>query len=416
MTRSGVIACLLCVCAAAAAFARPGTVTTRDGHTYEGDIDDRNADFVIVNVKGIETRIDRSRIASVESSEGFDKEFKEKLAKLGPKDAVGRIALAREAFDERKYILARDALEQTLTIDPNNADAVALLETVRGQIRLEAGKQHPPDENARAGAEAGAGATGPATQPAEPRLLKKSDVNTIRQWELRQADTGVRLRFDRDVRKRYAMMKGIPLTDFMALNATQQAWEILEHGPVEMRQDVIVLSDPPAIFQYRRMVQPYVLQNCATAACHGKPGAPGFSLVNPADSELATYTNFFILQQYTKKVPDSGGPFARGELKLIDRVRPEDSLLLQYSLPTQISQYRHSPVQGFRPPLRGTDDPRYRQLYEWTHDWLKSVEPNYGIDFKQPSSTQPTSTPATGPAASAPGSAPARVRGGAAAP
>ena len=61
MTRSGVLGCLFCAILAAAvssiALARPGTVKTTDGHSYDGEIDDRNADFVIVTVRGIETRV-----------------------------------------------------------------------------------------------------------------------------------------------------------------------------------------------------------------------------------------------------------------------------------------------------------------------------------------------------------------------
>src|SRR4051812_40011441 len=117
MTRPGVIASLFCAFLGAAvvvsaervAQARPGVVKTTDGQSYEGEIDDKNADFVIVNVKGIETRIARDRITSIDASEGFDKEFRDKLNKLDAKDAAGRIALAREAFDARKYTLARDA-------------------------------------------------------------------------------------------------------------------------------------------------------------------------------------------------------------------------------------------------------------------------------------------------------------------
>jgi len=230
------------------------------------------------------------------------------------------------------------------------------------------------------------------------RLLKKNDINVIRQTELRQTDTSLRFRFERDVRKRYAMLKGIQLSEFSALNGLQQAWEILEHGPAEMRQDIIITNDPPAILQFRRTVQPFVLQNCATMGCHGKSGAPAFSLINPADADPAVYTNFYILQQYTKEIKDAGNPFGRGHLKLIDRLRPEDSLLLQYSLPTQVAQYRHPPTTGFRPALRGWDDTRYRQLYEWIHDSLKPMEPNYsGIDFKLPS-TQPATTPTAAPA------------------
>src|SRR5439155_21709207 len=110
--------------------------------------------------------------------------------------------------------------------------------------------------------------------------------------------------------------------------------------------------------------------------------------------------------------------FGHGELKLIDRQRPAQSLLLQYAMPGSMAESDHPEVANFRPPLRGVNDARYRQLLEWIGQTLQPVEPDYGFEFKTPAtqpSMQPASKPTTRPA-SAPMTKPAMPAGKAPAP
>ena len=120
MTRSrrGVMPCVLLtavLCLSPAALhARPGVVTTTDGQRFEGEVesDAQDASVVIVKVRGIPMRIEKSRVASTEYTESFEKQFAERMAKLAPNDVNGRLALAREALNERQYVLARDAADR----------------------------------------------------------------------------------------------------------------------------------------------------------------------------------------------------------------------------------------------------------------------------------------------------------------
>jgi thioredoxin-like negative regulator of GroEL len=120
------------------AFAKPGVVKTRDGKTYDGEVNDSDPDTVVVTVRGIPTRIARNRIASIDyGGADYQKQFAEKMAKLGPNDVEGRLALAKDAFNQKQYPLARQAAESARMIDPNNADAVSMLDTIQSQMRLE---------------------------------------------------------------------------------------------------------------------------------------------------------------------------------------------------------------------------------------------------------------------------------------
>src|SRR5438105_4354027 len=141
MARGGVLVWLfLTLISATVALARPGIVRTRDGQTYDGEVDDKDPDNILVTVRGIQTSIPRVRIASIDYANNYQKEFADRLAKLGPADVAGRLALARDAFNQKQYGLARQAAESARMIDPNNADAVSMLETIQSQMRLEHAK------------------------------------------------------------------------------------------------------------------------------------------------------------------------------------------------------------------------------------------------------------------------------------
>jgi hypothetical protein len=174
-----------------------------------------------------------------------------------------------------------------------------------------------------------------------------------------------------------------------------------------MKKDVQVLSDPPALFQYRRQVQPFLIANCATSGCHGGPNAQKFMLITPAESDAASYTNFYILQHYTKPLRASSNTiFGHGDLRMVDRQQPERSMLLQYALPGAIAEYDHPEVANYKPAVRGVNDPRYRQILDWIGKSLRPEDPQYGIDFPVPgmagSTTQPASSaPTTQPALAA---------------
>jgi hypothetical protein len=177
----------------------------------------------------------------------------------------------------------------------------------------------------------------------------------------------------------------------------EQALEIIQNGTPDMRDDVKIMQDPAAMAEFRRSVEPLVLKNCATSNFHGGPApAGGFILYNIADADPAShYTNFFILQSYTKMTKQKSGVFEPGEVKMINRTQPSASLLAQYSLPQSVSEYDHPEVANYKGIVRNQDDPRYRQIVDWLGTTLKAVEPQYTIKLKMPA-TQPA--PATAPA------------------
>ena len=412
MKRCGVMVLLLCGLSAATVFAKPGVVKTNNGQTFSGEIDESNPETITVTTASkIPTAVPRSNIASIEYAEDFEKKFRDRLGKLPPQEIPGRLKLAREAYDSRQYVLAREAAEEARRIDPNNADAAELSNLIQSQIRLERQRelqqQQQQQQGGAAGGPAGPGGAGPGaggggevttTQPMAERLLKADQINAIRQAELRPEDAGVRVRFERDVKKRFMDYRSLTPQEFNLMSVNELVQRIIREGTPEMRRDVIIQNDPPAMLEFRRNVQPFVLNNCATSGCHGTVLPAKFSLITPGDSDAAMYTNFYTLQTFAKKLATSGdNVFGRGELHLIDRQGPAQSLLLQYGLPGAIAEFDHPEVPGYRPPYRGVADPRYQQVLRWIGESLIPVPQEYGFTHGAAAATKPAA--ATAPAA-----------------
>ena len=404
---------VLCGCAvllllATLLHAKPGVVKTTDGQVYEGDVTEEGT-TVTVKSRKVPIVIQRANIESIEYLGTLDEQFNQRIARLDAKDVNGRVTVARWAFDQGRYDLARQALETALTLEPNNRDANAMMDSVRLQIRLERAKQ--------AATRKAELATSPTTGPAvastqapattvtiDPRnLLSADDINAVRQVELKTSDTHVRINFSKDVKKRFTQQENMRLQDFNALPQFEQLAQILKHGTPEMKRDVRILSDPSSILEYRRNVQTLLLQGCATTGCHGAAGAGGLMLYSPAESEAITYTNFYIIQTWSRPAARQQGPFGAGERRLIDRLEPRNSLLLQFALPPNIADDDHPPVNGQRATFRNRDDNGYRRVESWIADALLPIKPDYGITFTPPQraggARDTTTAPATQPAA-----------------
>jgi hypothetical protein len=387
------LASLVVVLFAAVALAAPGVVRTKTGQSFVGEIRERD-DAVTVTVRGIDTILPRDQVESIEYGT-FEELFEKRLAALAPDDVAGRIALGRQAFDEREYLLAARVLELAMEIDPNSAQASELLTLVRNQLRLQR--------------DAG---TAPATRPVGPgvaprierELLTPDQVNLIRLHELKDNET-VPIRIDPEVKRQMADRLSVPVTEFNRGTPTQQALKILREGDPSMLAGVRVQRDPESLLAFRQRIQPMVLQGCATSGCHGGAQAGDFVLFSPAGDDESTYTNFFILQSYrrTTSTPGGGGGMFGGdvETRMLDRAAGERSLLIQYGLPAALAEVDHPTVRGYNGIFVNRNDPKYRTILDWmsgepgTRGALKPQDPEYGIDYRPPTSTQPASQPAT---------------------
>lgn len=380
-----VMAAIPCVAVGA-----PGVVVTHSGARYEGEVTER-LDDVIITIRGVQTIVNRGDVASITLTESFERQFRERAARLEPNDVESRIALARWAMEKEQYGAAREMLDAALDIDPNNGEANELATIVRGQLRLRAARPAAPAGDAGAGrrdAPATRGTDAATDQPPAPlkKLLSPDEVQALRRAEWRPGDV-VRVRVDTRVARQFAQDFNRPWREFVSRRAGEQAQDMLRDGTPEHRRGVQILTDPPAIAEFRRTVQPIVLNGCAASGCHGGPNpSTAFALVTPADNEAAMATNFYLLMTAARKL-DATAATGTGrifggetEVRMVERGQGARSLLVQYALPADVAEHDHPQVLNYRPLFQNLSDPRARAIVGWI-DALDPLPTDYGFTF-----------------------------------
>ena len=378
---------LVCVLGSVA-LARQGEVKTRDGRTIRGEISPTPTGLTIVS-NNIRVIVENENIESVNYVDSIEQQYRQRVAALPP-DAGPRTryGLARWLFENRQYDLAMEEVELALKLDPNYTDAAVLKDTIQRQRWIDRPRPPQPVGGTRAALPTGS-ATRPAGGPVERRLLNAEQINVIRQAERKEADAGERVRFQNNVVRRFIEADNRNANEFGALSDYQKAVEILQRGKPDMRKDVIILSDPVALAHFKRVIAPVILSGCASSTCHGGQAGGSLVLYNPADGDPAHYTNFYILTRYSTRV-------GAAQRKAIDRVFPEQSLLLQMGLPASIADFDHPEVPGLRPAFPSQSDSRYKAILEWIRDILVPVEPSYLLDYQPPRGASATTAPAGG--------------------
>jgi hypothetical protein len=370
---------------ASALFARQGVLTTRDGQILTGDIEaGPDGKSVNITVHGATLSISKDIVTEIDYADQAQNDFSQKLAALDPDDITGRLRLSRFELAARQYDLAATAAKDAERIDPHNPDAVILLDTIQSQRLLDEKAVTTPPTDAGAAAPAAPGSPAAITPPVS--YLTMDDVYAIRRAELRPDDV-VRVDFFNDVRRRYLG----PQADskFNAESQTQQAIDIIQTGILSLARDVRPFNDPMVLQEFRKKVQPRIIAGCAASGCHSD-GAGGFFLYRDATETLPAYTNFYILQQ-TGRTLEGGDTFGNGPVyrPMIDRVRPQSSLILQFGLPRDMAATPHPDVPGFKGIYVGLNDQVYLEISRWISS-MAPMTPNYGIKFDIPTGSPTT--------------------------
>jgi hypothetical protein len=364
-------------------FAREGIVTTRDGRTLSGDIqEDPDGKSINITLHGGTLTVSRDNVLRINYPADAERDYRERLAALDPNDITGRLDLSRYELDAHQYDLAADAARDAERLDPHNPDAAMLLDTIQSQRNL--------DSKVMLATSPSAPETSAESVPANEKghFLTLEDVEAIRRGELTAGDT-VRVQFFNKVREQYASSLTNP-ADFYAEPEVRQALDILYNGAPAMAKDVRPATDPRIMSEYRTRVQPRILVGCAAAGCHNSEGSGGFMLYTDATDTLPAYTNYYILSR-TGRTLEGGDTFGSGPIyrPMIDRLHPDDSLMLQYGLPRSMATTPHPDVPSFKPMFTGLTDPGYLEISRWIHS-LAPIVPDYGIKFALPSGKSPT--------------------------
>jgi hypothetical protein len=276
--------------------------------------------------------------------------------------AAEQFQVAKNLYDAGKFTDANVENEKALRLDPANASALALKAVLASKV----------------GASTSNSATTKSVAASRGALknLTPQQISTVRLMEMSPADTAVRGKIDGKVVEEFwsEVLSKDPMVDsskaahdnfVRAGNFVTQAGRIRDSGVQKYIEQVSITTDPIVMTAYKNNVRAFVMQNCATADCHGGEKAGSFRLAN-GTGDAVDYTNFYVLSMYANT---SG--------KMLDRDTPENSLLLQYALPKTAARSPHPVVEVRR--FTGTNDARFRSIYEWIKA-LNLPRPKYGIE------------------------------------
>ena len=310
------------------------------------------------------------------ADDDLEAEYKQRFRSLAPDDLEGHLTLARWCREKEDYRLLKRQCTYILRQYGNNEPARLLLELARRE--LAAGQQGGGD----------ASGSGTPRRGELGRILSDEDVQILRRSELLLYEPErVGVTFHNQVLTRFfAELEGTAAfaefardRRFFKLPAAEKAQLILRFAPQAYGEDIEIKTDPQRFAVFERRVLPIVLDNCATAACHGTKGPARWRLYNERTrSKNLVYTNYLIMHEFT-----------HGDQRLIDRDFPEKSLLLTYGLPEAESGPDHPtnhPV-AIDPPYRDRDDRRYREILDWIES-LGVPAPDYGISLEPPGSNK----------------------------
>lgn len=416
---------------ASPSLAREAQVVMNDGRVFKGEFVDQDANTVFLVIKEIRTPLPRADIREITYLKTPEEEYRERKAAIDPADVKKRYELAFDLFQREAYELAKAELLELRQQFPDDDKTRMLLEIVEERLSKKSQAQ-PGSTSASTGVKPPKPGTGAKPDPKHPsggkpraedvilptQHLTDADVNAVRVWEIEfAAKPTVMVPADvlEEFFNKYRQFDGVPKgrteqTAFRKLPGYRQLEQIMKlsgEGTREYYPRVTVKDDPPALKEFRVNIHPkYVLSFCATNECHGGKNAGSFFLFRAnSNSDAVVYTNFYILAS------------TRGSQgMLIDRSRPEESLLLQYGLDPKQARFPHPEVHGvnWRFRLQGPKDPMYLSMKKWMGEQLFKPMPAYGIEYELPSvktvddlvneskaketAPAPTTPPAPGPA------------------
>ncbi|MCC7146323.1 MAG: hypothetical protein IT443_07745 [Phycisphaeraceae bacterium] len=382
-----VLLALLGLCAQA----RLVSLTLQDERVLEGEWVAEDEQAITLRIHRVTTRVLRQEIRQVRELPSILEQYNQRRQQLAPGDLEGRYQLAYWLFGWDSFELAQHEVEQ---LRRQLAEAEELPAGLPERVEiLAAALQKRLELERRADALPGEGpspASAPATEALADALprLNNQQINRIRVMEVdiaRHPRVKVPREVIDDIFQKYAthvsVPKGrLPQARFRALPGWMQLDLIFTLRAREYYDRVEVVDDPPGLLRFRRDIHPLVLNYCGSLTCHGSPTAVSMPVILNEPNRVDTvYTNFYVLQ--TTRSPNG---------QVIDRDKPERSLLVQYAMPRARAYTAHPDVPGWR-PLFQTElekDELYRMVVRWLNRGLFKPTPDYGIQFPAPT-TQP---------------------------
>jgi hypothetical protein len=375
-------------------------VQLKDGRRYSGPLIRQDKSETVISIAGIPMTFSAADIERTETLPPLMERYRALREAVGS-DPDQIVRLAEWLQSREKYALALTEVDRALSIDKTNAAALKLRPLLREQIILQykrVKKEPEPSVPAASIPQA------PAPQRAKDfPLLSDADVNLIKVFET-NFDEHPRIIIPRaavqKMLEKYSSHPLVPITKegrdaILRQSPAEQLDLMFKLQARDFYPDVQVLDQPRAFITFRdQLSRNWLINSCATNACHGGTEAGRLILYNGAPNQpRSLYTNFLILSRFKL---DDGSP-------LIDFEQPERSPLLQLGLARDKSRRPHPVVprglnhDAWRPVFRTADDAQFKAAVEWIKS-LYRPRPDYPIDYTPLRPFEPPKPPPPAPA------------------
>ena len=229
----------------------------------------------------------------------------------------------------------------------------------------------------------------PAGERAEaPRLLNDDEINQIKIYEV-VLSSRPRISFEpEDLQAfllEYAADDRVPKgrdaqRDFLRAEGYQQLALIFAVRARNYYGKATMRGEPESLRNWHRTVQQDYIQEYFRPMFGVGQVEALYLFDRGRDQERISYTNFFILTQVRV-----------GGVPMIDRDRPEESLILQWGLPRASAKFpAPEDVPNWQPYFRDTEDPRFQRILEVIKSLIAdNRNSNYGLDYPVPNFRKP---------------------------
>ncbi len=363
MRNTPLIALVLAVAITAAVTGQTKIVVLKDGRKFTGEVTKIPTGYRIKTRHAVFT-FAAEQVASITDMVKPEDEYKQRLAKIDPKDAQAHLSLGQWASKKGLLKIAKKEFEAALKINPELEMAILELRRVNAELSLATRAA-----TTQVATRTNGGGTG---QVPEEWLVSMEDVYRIRIAEFKaekdrfgDVDTIATVSFRNNVIERFIdMMQGksddFDARKFRAMSAFNKLKKILiETEQESIWKDILLKKDCMVMREFRGRIWPILVSKCASLTCHGAPKGQGqFKLLNiAARNERIDYSNFLILSLYSK----SHG-------RMLDRDNVGESLLLHYGLPLDDEKvkYKHPRKKKLSPaPFASVSNANYRTIERW---------------------------------------------------
>jgi hypothetical protein len=391
---------LPCLCmillVADAGWADTGVVTTRDGKTHHGEIDESGGK-VTVTIGTSVMRLSRDDVMSIRSDEEIKADFEARSREVELDNFDGQFALLKWCHEQGRQDLTVLQAQRVLRLEPQHEPTREILKSANDALSRERKARREArggrDRPGRAAPRAHTDREPPAAGELDPtRKLTTAEINRLRFGELK----ALRLKAAEPDSAQVTVPRDTALAFLEKMeghedfNTPDQRNRFLQASPdmklavianltdMEFADQVTIRTDPELYQTFRRKVMPAVLHGCATSRCHGGANshdATGLRLWDdPKDTNASVYTNFLLLDEYEMSSGD-GQKFL-----MIDRARPDESLLLNWMVRPDQTPFAvpHPGNVKLDPPYLNREHPGYHLLRDWIAS-LRVPRPDYGV-------------------------------------